>query len=55
VLTAALGVFGTGIGWPDFVVGAVMAVLALSGAWRVGQQAIAELWASPARSLQAAD
>lgn len=43
VLAAALGVLGTGIGWPDFAVGAVMAALALSGAWRVLRQALAEL------------
>jgi Co/Zn/Cd efflux system component len=43
VLVAAAGVFGTGVGWPDFIVGAVMAVLALSGAWRVTRQAAAEL------------
>jgi Co/Zn/Cd efflux system component len=33
VLLAALGVFGTGTGWPDVTVAAVMAVLALQGAW----------------------
>jgi Co/Zn/Cd efflux system component len=32
VLLAALGVFGTGMGWPDIVVAATMAVLALQGA-----------------------
>ncbi len=31
VLLAALGVFGTGTGWPDLVVAAVMAGLALQG------------------------
>src|SRR5262245_11466500 len=31
VLLAALGVFGTGTGWPDVVVAAVMAALGLSG------------------------
>jgi Co/Zn/Cd efflux system component len=43
VMLAALGVFGTGIGWPDFTVGAIMAVLALSGAWQIVRQALAEL------------
>jgi Co/Zn/Cd efflux system component len=43
VMLAALGVFGTGIGWPDFMVGAIMAVLALSGAWQIMRQAMAEL------------
>ena len=55
VLAAALGVFGTGIGWPDFAVGAVMAVLALSGASRVVRQAVAELRSGPATTLQAAE
>jgi Co/Zn/Cd efflux system component len=43
VLLAALGVFGTGTGWPDIVVAAVMATLALQGAWIVLQQSLAEL------------
>lgn len=43
VLLAALGVFGTGTGWPDIVVAAVMAVIALQGAWRVFRLALAEL------------
>ena len=43
VLAAAAGVFGTGVGWPDFIVGAIMAALALTGAWRVLRQATAEL------------
>jgi Co/Zn/Cd efflux system component len=33
VLLAALGVFGTGTGWPDFIVAVVMAGLALQGAY----------------------
>jgi Co/Zn/Cd efflux system component len=48
VLAAALGVFGAGAGWPDFVVGAVMAALALQGAWQILRQAMAELRGSPA-------
>ncbi|RJE89347.1 cation transporter [Paracoccus onubensis] len=32
VLLAALGVFGTGTGWPDFVVASLMSGLALQGA-----------------------
>ena len=35
VLLAALGVFGTGTGWPDITVAAIMAALALQGAWIV--------------------
>jgi Co/Zn/Cd efflux system component len=47
VLLAALGVFGTGTGWPDILVAAVMAVFALQGAWRVIRLALAELDSSP--------
>ena len=43
VLAAALGVFGTGTGWPDIIVAAVMAALALQGAATVVRQATAEL------------
>lgn len=43
VLLAAAGVFGTGAAWPDLVVAAIMAALALSGAWVVVRQALVEL------------
>jgi Co/Zn/Cd efflux system component len=43
VLLAALGVFGTGTGWPDVIVAAVMGLLALQGAWLVMRQAAGEL------------
>jgi Co/Zn/Cd efflux system component len=43
VLLAALGVFGTGTGWPDIVVAAIMAVLALQGSVTVVRHALAEL------------
>jgi Co/Zn/Cd efflux system component len=43
VLLAALGVFGTGTGWPDVVVAAIMAGLALQGAWTVIRQSVGEL------------
>jgi Co/Zn/Cd efflux system component len=43
VMLAALGVFGTGSAWPDLLVAAVMAVLALTGAAAVLRQARAEL------------
>jgi Co/Zn/Cd efflux system component len=46
VLFAALGVFGTGTAWPDIVVAAIMAVLALQGASIVIMQAVAELRAT---------
>lgn len=42
VLLAALGVFGTRAGWPDAVVGGVMSVLALHGAWVVLPHAATE-------------
>jgi Co/Zn/Cd efflux system component len=43
VLLAALGVFGTGTGWPDIFVAAIMAVLALQGSVTVVRHALAEL------------
>nr|WP_170331777.1 cation transporter [Ruegeria arenilitoris] len=43
VLAAALGVFGTGTGWPDILVAGVMALLALQGADTVIRQALGEL------------
>jgi len=43
VLAAAAGVFGTGTGWPDLVVAAIMASLALQGAWLVIRQSLNEL------------
>ena len=44
---AALGVFGTGAAWPDLLVAIGMAVLALTGAWSVMRQALAELRTPP--------
>jgi len=43
VLLAAVGVFGTGTGWPDVIVASVMGGLALQGAWFVIRQASGEL------------
>jgi Co/Zn/Cd efflux system component len=43
VLLAAVGVFGTGTGWPDVIVGTIMAMLALQGAATVIRQARLEL------------
>jgi Co/Zn/Cd efflux system component len=43
VLLAAAGVFGTGTGWPDVIVAAIMASLALQGSWLVAQQSLHEL------------
>lgn len=50
VMAAALGVFGTGTGWPDLAVAIVMGVLALSAARSVIQQARAELLRVPAHA-----
>jgi Co/Zn/Cd efflux system component len=54
VLLAALGVFGTGAGWPDIIVAAIMGVLGLTAARAVIVQACQELNAAevPARSLR---
>ncbi|TAJ82518.1 cation transporter [Reyranella sp.] len=43
VLAAALGVFGSGSGWPDYLVAAIMSGLALVGAFQVTRAAVAEL------------
>ncbi|MFP8777425.1 cation transporter [Hydrogenophaga sp. RWCD_12] len=48
VMLAALGVFGTGSAWPDLVVAAVMAVLALTAGVTVVREARRELEAVPA-------
>ncbi|MFN0184111.1 MAG: cation transporter [Aquabacterium sp.] len=50
VMAAALGVLGTGSGWPDLAVAAVMGALALSAARSVIQQARAELRTVPAHA-----
>ena len=46
VLLAALGVFGTGTGWPDLIVATIMASLALQGTKIVVRQAAHELQSS---------
>lgn len=43
VLLAAAGVFGTRTGWPDVIVAAIMAALALQGAAMVIRQSLGEL------------
>jgi Co/Zn/Cd efflux system component len=53
VMLAAAGVFGTGIGWPDFLVGAAMAALALYGAWQIIRHAMSELRGTSATSAAA--
>jgi Co/Zn/Cd efflux system component len=49
VLLAALGVFGTGTRWPDLLVAAAMAGLALSAGLSVVRQARRELGTRGAR------
>ena len=49
VLAAAFGVFGTGRAWPDLVVAAIMAALAIWGSVEVFGQARAELRAGRPR------
>jgi Co/Zn/Cd efflux system component len=43
VVLAALGVFGTGTGWPDVIVAAIMGGLGLWGGWQIVSQALGEL------------
>ncbi|HYI05470.1 MAG TPA: cation transporter [Reyranella sp.] len=43
VLAAAVGVYSLGTGWPDYIVAAIMSGLALTGAFQVTRQALAEL------------
>jgi Co/Zn/Cd efflux system component len=50
VMFAALGVYGTGSGWPDIAVAALMGTLGLTGAWSVVNHARQELIAETARS-----
>lgn len=46
VMLAALGVFGTGTGWPDIIVAGIMGVLGLTAASTVIKQAHGELKAA---------
>ena len=43
VLLAAMGVFGTGAGWPDVIVAAVLGGLGLWGGWQIVSHARREL------------
>lgn len=54
VLAAAAGVFGTGRAWPDLVVAAIMAGLALWGGGQVLRQALGELRSSSASGSHSA-
>lgn len=51
VMLAALGVFGTGAGWPDIVVAAILGILALTAARSVIAQARRELDAASPYSI----
>lgn len=53
VLAAAAGVFGSGTGWPDYLVAAIMSGLALWGAVQVLRQAFQELSITPKLSSRA--
>jgi Co/Zn/Cd efflux system component len=51
VLLAAAGVFGTGTGWPDIIVAAIMAALGISAGIQIIRHAVSELRASTAAIL----
>jgi Co/Zn/Cd efflux system component len=53
VLLAAMGVFGTGTGWPDVIVAAIMGCLGLWGGWQIVSQARSELRTVPAGYMAA--
>ncbi len=55
VMLAALGVFGTGTGWPDFSVAAIMAVLGVTGAWQIVRLSLRELSSPDATALARAE
>ena len=55
VLLAAMGVFGTGTGWPDVVVAAIMGGLGLWGGWQIVSHAHGELRSQPAGQAAAAE
>lgn len=43
VVAAAAGVFGTGAGWPDIIVAAIMSCLGITGGYRIVLHACADL------------
>jgi Co/Zn/Cd efflux system component len=47
VMLAALGVYGSGSGWPDILVATLMGALGLTGAWSVVKHARSELSSLP--------
>lgn len=54
VMLAALGVLGTGSAWPDLIVAAIMALLALTGGVQIVKQARGELVGERRRQVLAA-
>jgi Co/Zn/Cd efflux system component len=52
VVAAAAGVFGTGRGWPDIIVAAIMGALGISGGWQIVRQAMSELQNTSTSLLQ---
>jgi hypothetical protein len=54
VMPAALGVFGTGTGWPDIIVASAMAALSLWGAGQISNHAWNELRTGKGRVLSSA-
>jgi Co/Zn/Cd efflux system component len=55
VLLAAVGVFGTGTGWPDVAIAAIMGGLGLWGGWQIVAQARGELQSAPKGHVVAAE
>lgn len=54
VVAAAFGVFGTGTGWPDLIVAAILAALGISGGVQIMRQAAGELRSDAGASTQTA-
>jgi Co/Zn/Cd efflux system component len=54
VLLAAMSVFGTGTGWPDIIVAAIMGGLGLWGGWQIVRQARRELRTGSVQSVAVA-
>ena len=54
VMLAAMGVFGTGTGWPDVLVAAIMGGLGLRGGWQIVGRARGELRSEHAAPVSAA-
>src|ERR1700722_10996994 len=55
VLLAAVGGFGTGTGWPDVAIAAIMGGLGLWGGWQIVAQARGELQSAPKGHVVAAE